>query len=82
MEALFGDVAKIAILMLHANLGAKLINIKSYKFPLHMLMSALSEAEGLYFANEVKIKATNSTEPMKKMFEKARNAFIVVLAHG
>ena len=36
----------------------------------------LSEAEGFYFANDVKKKATNSTEPMKQMFEKARNAFI------
>ena len=36
----------------------------------------ISEAEGLYFANEIKTKATDSTEPMKQMFEKARNKFI------
>ena len=62
--------------MLNANLDAKLINIKSYKFVNECLPVPISEAEGLYFAYEVKIKATNSTEPMKQMFEKARNAFI------
>ncbi len=41
----------------------------------------LSAAEGLYFANEVKTKATNSTEPMKQMFEKTVMLLLRSLTH-